>query len=81
MYYHISKYGIRQFVLSRSHIDLTVSISGNNVEGSVTTKIQVNYLLCASSTVEWYNQIQHELCNVLYEYNMGKILISAAPDM
>ena len=72
MYYHISKYGIRQVVLSRSHIDLTVSISGNNVEGSVTTKIQVNYLLCASSIAEWYNQIQHELNNVLYEYNMGE---------
>ena len=52
-------------VLSRSHIDLNVGITGNNVEDLVTTKF-INHLLFASSIAEWSNQIQHESHNVLY---------------
>ena len=75
-----SKCGMCQVLLSRSHINLTLSTFGSNVEESVTTTIYINHLLCASSIPVWPNQIQQKLHNVQYEH-MGKILILAAPEM
>jgi len=73
-----SKSGMCQVLLSRSSIDPTLSISGSNVDVSVTTTIQVNHLLLANSIAEWSNQIQHESHNAVYEHMRKRFNFSSS---